>query len=223
MKWLNRNSAKIFCISFQRTGTTSVGKFFMDHGYKVATWSVSRRNKWTLSWFKGDYETIFNSKDFKASQVFEDDPWWCLDFYKILFHRYPKAKFVLLERDANEWYDSMIKHSNGKTLGNTHRHSFIYGRLSEYYLEDQDKKSAYTHELDNLLPLNEDLREHYIKIYRERIEEVKLFFRIHDSDRLLYGRLEDPKIWYKMGHFFKLKVGEGYNVHENASNIHPTE
>ena len=38
--------SKIFCISFQRTGTTSVGQFFKDHGYLVATNPVSRANDW---------------------------------------------------------------------------------------------------------------------------------------------------------------------------------
>src|SRR5690554_6122442 len=93
---------KIFCISVQRTGTTSVGQFFREHNYRVATWTISRRNDWTVKWFKGDYENIFNSFDFKTSQVFEDDPWFCLDFYKVLFHRFPNSKFVLVERDADK-------------------------------------------------------------------------------------------------------------------------
>lgn len=47
---------KIFVISFQRTGTTSTGRFLSDHNYRVATYSISKRNNWTLKWFKGDFE-----------------------------------------------------------------------------------------------------------------------------------------------------------------------
>ena len=119
-------SPKIFCISVQRTGTTSVGQFFRQHGFRVCTWDVSHKNEWSNSWLKGDYNAIFKSKDFAVNQVFEDDPWWCNDFYKVLFHRFPQAKFVMLERDSDKWFDSMVKHSRGKTLGNTHRHAIIY-------------------------------------------------------------------------------------------------
>ena len=66
-------------------------------------------------------------------QVFEDDPWWITDFYKLLYHRFPKSKFILLERDPDKWFDSMVSHSGGLVLGNTHRHSYIYDRLEEFY------------------------------------------------------------------------------------------
>ncbi len=141
---------KIFCISYQRTGTTSTGQFFKDHGYKVATYGVSKHNAWTQSWLKGDYEKIFKSLHFKNHQVFEDDPWWCTDFYKVLFHRFPKAKFVLLERDADKWFNSMVSHSNGQTLGNTHTHSVLYNRTDEFYNKFPDLKLRYTKEVDNL-------------------------------------------------------------------------
>ncbi len=83
-----RNTSKIFCISLQRTGTTSTGQFYKDHGYSVATFDMSFKNLWTVDYFRGNYEVIFRSKDFGSSQVFEDDPWWIGDFYKVLYHRF---------------------------------------------------------------------------------------------------------------------------------------
>ncbi|MCG8308799.1 MAG: hypothetical protein MI975_15500, partial [Cytophagales bacterium] len=202
LKRFSRNKEKIFCISFQRTGTTSTGQFFKDHGFKVANWNISRKYGWTESWFKGDYETIFNSKDFKKNIVFEDDPWWLLDFYKVLFHRFPKSKFVLLEREPDKWFDSMVSHSNGKSLGNTHRHAIVYNREEEFYLNNLGIENAYTQEIDNLLPLNEEHRQHYKQIYINRNTEIKLFFKLHDQNRIFLGKLEDPEIWQKMGSFF---------------------
>ena len=67
------------------------------------------KDNWTNKWFEGDYDFIFDDYRFKLSQVFEDDPWWCSDFYKVLFHRFPRSKFILIERDADRWFDSMIK------------------------------------------------------------------------------------------------------------------
>jgi hypothetical protein len=209
---------KIFCISLQRTGTTSTGRFFKDHGYSVATYGVSKANTWTLSYFQGDFEKIFKSKDFKRFQVFEDDPWWLGDFYKVLYHRLPNSKFILLERDSDKWFDSMVSHSGGKTLGNTHLHCSFYQRLGDYYkLMDAEWGNVYTGVVDNALPLGEGQREHYTRFYRIRNDEVKLFFRHHDENRLFNAGLEDEGLWQKMGDFFNIDVIPEYNVHVNKS------
>ena len=208
---------KIFVISFQRTGTTSTGKFFGDHNFRVANYSVSRRNEWTLNWFKGDYNRIFNSIDFQAHQVFEDDPWWCGNFYKVLFHRFPNSKFVLLERDPDRWFDSMVNHSSGKTLGNTYRHSKIYRREIEFYSLDININKPYSSRIDNLMELNDSHREHYKNIYFIRNKEIKEFFDQFDSERLIYAKLEDQYKWKKIGKFIGFNVDNNYNVHVNSS------
>lgn len=207
---------KIFCISFQRTGTTSVGRFFEDHGYPVGTWQVTAANEWSLHWFKGDYERIFSSPDFQRCQVFEDGPWGGNEFYKFLFHRFPDARFVHLVRPADKWFDSMVSHSNGLTLGNTHRHAYLYDRLEEYHALG-DLSGAYTSMLDNLLPLAEKHRAHYEAIYTSANREIRLFFDRFGTDRLFRGELTDPDLWERMGAFFKIPVKEGYGVHANAS------
>lgn len=207
---------KIFCISFQRTGTTSTGDFFKDHGYKVANSSVSRHYHWTFDWLKGDYDKIFKSIHFIKYQVFEDDPWWCNDFYKVLFHRFPNSRFILLERDPNKWFDSMVSHSNGKTLGNTFIHASLYNRLDEYHLI-KNSNLIIKGETDNLMDLTEKHREHYIKIYTSRNNEVKRFFKEHAPKRLFNAKLEDNFVWKKMGVFFNIHVTNNYKSHTNAS------
>ena len=202
----------IFCISFQRTGTTSVGQFFADHNFRVATSYTSRTNEWTLKWFKGDYESIFNSLTFRSHQVFEDDPWWCLDFYKVLFHKFPNSKFILLERDADKWFDSMVTHSGGKTLGNTLIHSHLYRRENEYY-ETCDNIGFYKNQTDNSLTISEKNRTHYTEIYKLRNQEVKDFFKHFASERLFYGSLEDVQKWTKIGAYCGFNVDINYGVH----------
>lgn len=213
----NFRKPKIFCISFQRTGTTSTGQFFRDHNYRVAIYKVSKNNQWTLAWMEGDYESIFKSFAFKSHQVYEDDPWWCSDFYKVLFHRFPKAKFILLERDKHKWFNSMINHSNGKTLGNTFIHSSIYKRQKEFYDLRLGDDQIYNYKANNLLPLNESHREHYENIYTLRNYEVKEFFEKFGPERLFNGQLNDQTVWEKMGKFFNIKVTDDYNVHANKT------
>ncbi|MES2619995.1 MAG: sulfotransferase [Bacteroidota bacterium] len=212
------NPAKIFCISFQRTGTTSVGKFFIHQGYPVATWAVSLNNGWSKSWFDGNYEKIFSSPDFKNHIVFEDVPWGGLDFYKVLFHRFPDSKFILFTRDSDKWFDSMKSHSGGRTLGNTYIHSRIYNRETEFDNKFGDRYSYSEDVLDKLLELNESHREHYKKIYRARNKDVLRFFNSHDNSRIIHCELEDENKWKKMGAFFHIEIPEKYEVHENASN-----
>lgn len=208
---------KIFCISFQRTGTTSVGEFFRKNGYSVAGYPTSRDKGWTLSWFEGDYEKIFKSFTFRKHQVFEDDPWWCLDFYKVLYHRFPKATFILFTRNPDKWYDSMMSHSKGMTLGNSTIHTKIYRREIEL-LRLQNNQETTLNKIDNLLVLNEDYREHYKEIYNLRNREVVEFFQRNESKRFIHLTLEDDEKWEKLAAFYKIKLVKGFKVHENSSN-----
>jgi hypothetical protein len=209
---------KIFCLSTQRTGTTSVGVFFKQFGYKVADWTISNKNKWSYKWDRGDFEAIFNSKDFKNNQVFEDDPWWLPEFYKVLYHRFPNAKFILFTRNPEDWFKSMEKHSNGKTLGNTKRHCKVYRRELDFYnLLDYNERLHYDEkQIDNLLSLD-GYKEHYIKLYNLRNTEIIEFFKKENSKSLVHCELEDKNKWKKLGDFFKLDVPENFEVHANKS------
>ncbi|WP_336065870.1 sulfotransferase [Mesoflavibacter sp. CH_XMU1404-2] len=219
MMFLNKNKPKIFCISFQRTGTTSVGHFFKDFGYKVAGYDSKRSVEWSTKRFLGDLDSIFLSKDFKNNQVFEDNPWWEEDFYKILYHKFSDAKFILFTRDSDKWFDSMINHSKGKTLGNTFRHSKIYKREEEYYNSFSDKNYYKSiKEIDNLLEINNTHREHYKAIYNLRNKEVIDFFNFYNPNSLFVGQLEDVNKWKKLGAFFNIQVPDNYSIHANKSN-----
>lgn len=209
---------KIFCISFQRTGTTSVGQFFRDFAYKVASYDKERSAKWSSKRFIGDYESIFKSKDFQLYQVFEDNPWWEEDFYKILYHRFPNAKFILFIRDSDKWFDSMVSHSNGKTLGNAFRHSKIYRREEEFYATFPNENYYKSiRNIDNRLEINESHRKHYKALYNIRNKEIIDFFNVFNPNSLFIGQLEDSEKWKKMGVFFNIDIPSDYDVHANKS------
>jgi hypothetical protein len=112
----------------------------------------------------------------------------------------------------------MVKHSDGKTLGNTHRHSVMYQRLNEFIEADFIEESQYTNKIDNLLPLNETHRVHYTSIYKLRNKEVKNFFEKFGKDRIVVVSLEDQEKWKKIGAFFNIQVADNYEVHANKSN-----
>lgn len=220
MKLFKTAQSKIFCVSIQRTGTTSVGEFFKHNGFKVADWSCSRKNDWSFLWEKGDFEAIFDSNDFIFNQVYEDDPWWFPEFYKVLYHRFPGSKFILFTRDSDKWFKSMLSHSEGKTLGNTKRHCKIYRREDEFFkLFNENERLNYNEKIiDNLLAL-EGHKTHYKNIYEIRNKEISEFFMKNAPNSLFKCELEDPKKWERLADFIGLKIEPNFDVHANKSKL----
>jgi sulfotransferase family protein len=212
------NKEKIFCLSIQRTGTTSVGSFFKTHNYNVAGYGVSSSNKWSWHWIDGNYEKIFSSPSFKKNNVFEDDPWWCPEFYKVLFYRFPKSKFILFTRNSDDWFKSMLSHSKGVNPGNSYMHSKIYRReldFNDFLLKNPDLLPK-KYELTNSLEMNNH-KQHYIEQYERHNHEVIDFFSKHSSNSLFIGKLEDPQKWEKLAQFMNIKIEKTLNIHENKT------
>ena len=165
---------KLFCISFQRTGTTSVGQFLKGLGYPTADWSVSQRNNWGRKWVNGQFDDIVQSDDFQRHQAFEDGPWFAPEFYRFLYHRFPRSKFILFERDAEAWFASMLSHSGGRSLGVTAVHAKVYRREKEYL--ELCARAASPEAVDmNGLELAGH-KDHYVDLYRVRNRETRIFF-----------------------------------------------
>lgn len=219
-RYVGRRAPNIFCISMQKTGTTSVGKFLHDVGFRTAGWDVCERNEWGEDWYEGDYESIFSSVDFRRANAFEDAPWWYPGFYKVLYHRFPGSKFILFERDPDTWFESMLRHSGGDVLGRSRIHCKIYRREPEYFrlIEREDVDAAREDERysDKTMKIY-DHDDHYKKIYRTHNTEVKDFFERHDRSALHVGRLEDPGKWQKLGSFLGVSVPDNYSAHLNRS------
>jgi len=215
--FLKKRKSKVFCISMQRTGTTSCGQFLKDHGYRVASYGEHSR-RWTNFWIKGDYDRIFRSIEFRSFQAYEDNPWWMPDFYQVLNIRFPSARFILFYRDSNKWFDSMLSHSGRKTLGNTYRHCKVYRRLDEFYkkLDTDPGFKPSENEIDNLMSLKGKCN-HYIKVYEEYNREVIEYFNKYAPNKLFVCKLEDDQKWQKLGKFLNIKVDKNYNVHVNKS------
>lgn len=204
----------------QKTGTTSVGRFYKDFGFSYACWNADAKNNWSQKWYDGDYEAIFSSEDFRAVDAFEDSPWWMPGFYKVLYHRFPRSKFILFTRDSDAWFKSMINHNKGSTIGWGRVHCKAYGRISEYLdllntgrIEDRIENSLQYESKMKII----DHDEHYKKIYHLHATEVKDFFLRHDPKALFVGSLEDPDKWQKLGNFLEIDVPDNYECHLNAT------
>jgi len=211
-KLRSTGATRVFVISIQRTGTTSTGHFLRQVGYPTAGWKESHRNDWGGRFFNGDYEKIFKSLDFRINRAFEDGPWFNPYIYRLVFHRFPGSRFILFERDPEKWFQSMLSHSNKRTLGITHRHCEMYRRESEYYekLDNGDEVP-----FENGLQLS-GCKDHYIEMYNLYNRKAKDFFNENGKERLFVGKLEDDEKWEKLAEFLGVEHAGG-DVHRNKT------
>lgn len=197
-----RNPIKIFCLSMQRSGTTSVGDWLEAHCLRRAGSPTSVRLGWTRLWLEGKFEQIYASPEFQAAEILEDDPWWCPGYHRHLAERFPEARFVLLTRDPDEWFDSLCHHSGGLNPGWSDVHARIYNREAELQLLLQNNPTTLTAS-GGLLSIVEH-RDHYKAIYQRHIEEVRKTFA-DASHRLFLGRLEDSQSFLELCEFAGVK------------------
>ncbi len=95
---------KIFCIGFQKTGTSSLRDALIQLGYSVT--GVFGRDV-PLAELRATYveRGLEIAKDFDAV---EDMPWPLM--FRELDQAFPGAKFILTTRDTDRWYRSIAGH-----------------------------------------------------------------------------------------------------------------
>jgi hypothetical protein len=113
--------SKVFCIGFQKTGTTSLGVALKRLGYRVEGYDPFR----DLAKADGlDMDTIWARavELVKSYDAFKDTPWPVL--YDRLDAAIPDAKFIHVVRDRKSWINSVSK-DFGTYPNEIHR--LIYG------------------------------------------------------------------------------------------------
>jgi len=97
---------KIFCIGFNKTGTTTIKKTLNEFKFKLG--DQIKGELLIFDWYKRDFKKII--KLCKTADVFQDVPFSLPFTYIILDQYFKNAKFILTERDSQEqWYNSLTK------------------------------------------------------------------------------------------------------------------
>lgn len=95
---------KVFCIGFQKTGTSSMRDALVQLGYRVE--GVFGR-KTPLADLRGTY--VATGLDIAAGcDAVEDMPWPLM--FRELDAAFPGSKFILTLRDTDRWYGSIRDH-----------------------------------------------------------------------------------------------------------------
>ena len=96
---------KIFCIGFNKTGTTTLEQELKSFGYRLG--NQIQGELLIDSWYGEDFKPIL--KFCKTADAFQDIPFSLPYTYQHLDAYFKDAKFILTERDtAEQWYHSLV-------------------------------------------------------------------------------------------------------------------
>ena len=109
-------SAKVFCIGFHKTGTTSLAAALKTLGYRVTGPNGTKdpdieQKVWRMA---DDLVQRFDA--------FQDNPWPVI--YKEMDEKYPGSKFIFMTRSPEAWIRSQVKDFG---LAETPMRKWIYG------------------------------------------------------------------------------------------------
>ena len=93
--------AKVFCIGFHKTGTTSLERALQKLGYRVQGSFGTKDSDIATKLHEMAYAMV------EQYDAFEDNPWPIL--YKELDQRFPGSKFILTRRPTENWIRSQVK------------------------------------------------------------------------------------------------------------------
>lgn len=208
-KQKNRRDEKIFVIGLNKTGTTSLAVMFKSLGYVIGDQVAGERL--IRDYARRDFDRILELCD--TAEVFQDIPFSLPGTYKVVYGKYPDAKYVLSERDsAEEWYRSLTRfHRNivndGKPVTAKHLEDYFY-RWKGYLLESQ--KAAYGATEETLY--DEEL---YKSCYLKHNAEVRSFF--DGKDNFICVNLSSEDAGRKLADFLSVSHAELRVPHENKT------
>ncbi|SHM29616.1 hypothetical protein SAMN05444398_11324 [Roseovarius pacificus] len=97
---------KVFCLGFQKTGTSSLGLALERLGYSVCGYYPFRDmgSDSNVTWGEVTERALALAADHDTAQ---DTPWPVL--YRELDAAFPESRFILITRNRDAWIDSAVK------------------------------------------------------------------------------------------------------------------
>ncbi len=106
---------KIFCVGFNKTGTTTLLQEFKSLGYATGN-PLEAQLIANRHYFRGEFRPIINYC--ATAQVFQDAPFSYPGTFRHLDDAFPGSRFILSVRDsADQWYSSLTRF-HAKLFGN---------------------------------------------------------------------------------------------------------
>ena len=194
-----KNKPKIFCIGFNKTGTTTIEKVLKD--FKIKLGNQEESEMLMPNWYDRDFDDIFNYV--KSATAFQDIPFSLPYTFILLEQKYPNAKFILTIRDNDEqWYNSIVKF-----------HSKLWGSAGNPPIFDELKNATYRYKgfayeyIKQVFNTSDDdlyNKSKLIKVYNSHNEFIKDYFRAH-PEKLIVVNTSNKSDYLNLCKFLKKK------------------
>lgn len=186
---------KVFCIGFNKTGTTSLSEIFSNNLFLVSPQTPFEYN--TYSYIYGNPLTIIEmiKNDYFEYSFFQDVPFSLPNFYEHLFTHFPSAKFILTVRDnENVWYQSLVRsHKRFPNFKNPKKIQYVYEGWTHKIQTDGYGAPVYD-------PYNYDI---LTSAYTKHIKDVENFFS-DKPNKLLKVNLKEKDLILKLENFLEV-------------------
>ncbi len=194
---------KVFCIGFNKTGTTSLGEALSELGLSTAP----QRPAENLidAWAKRDFRKLIKFCK-TAGNAFQDVPFSLPYTYVILDNYFPNSKFILTVRnDSEEWYNSYVNY-HAKIWSKSAKVPTKEDLLDAIYIY----KSRPWHTNRLLFTTPKELpykKEVLIEFYENHNKSIIEYFR-HKPGMLLKLNVAESGSYQKLAKFLNVKTNK---------------
>lgn len=138
------NKDKIFVIGFNKSGTSSIAKFFAqcniptihhDSGKIAETMRSNMRTGEKLLTGYPDYTVYADIENVIHATEQDKEPFFGYEHFDKLYKQYPESKFILNYRDINDWLLSRCRHGLNEAFFSGQRKSYL-NQFVKYYDTD---------------------------------------------------------------------------------------
>lgn len=185
---------KVFCIGYNKTGTTTMERVLKNFGYRVPSQRKQERRV-VEELYRGNHVPLYTLC--KKYDAFQDMPFSRDVTYAVVDAMFPGSKFILTVRDSDEWFastvrfhlQSIFKLAGVEKLEDFNELSFkdkdIYIRKN--YLQNVYKRFAVS-VIDHQVRYDWSLvynKAHRIEQYERRNEEIVKHFQDRQNQLLV--------------------------------------
>lgn len=206
----SRFRGKVFCIGFNKTGTTSLERILKEFGYCMGK---QRDGELLLDdWIKRDFKRIIELCH--TADAFQDVPFSLPFTYQVLDQAFPGSKFILTERDSPEvWYDS-ARRFHTRLIGKGRLPTGSDLQAFEYVHKGwllKSKKAVYGVEDSDIYN-----KEAHLRQYKLHNASVRDYFSLR-QDQLLTLNLKAPDAMETLCRFLNVRFTGQTMPHLNKS------
>lgn len=206
-----KGSGKVFCVGFNKTGTTSLEQVIRDRGWKIGKQKAAELM--LQDWSRRDFAPLL--KYCRSARFFQDIPFSLPFTYQAVDVEFPGSKFILTVRDSgDQWFDSLHRF---------HRKMFGFGEqpsaeeLADIKYHYKGWLLEYLTFVFGPVELGFYERERYIRVYEEHNRAVQEYFRYRPDD-LLVLNVSEPDAYSRLMRFLGLPDEGGNFPWLNRSN-----